>query len=175
MDSNRSSRGPRHPSSAPVDSSRPPRVWYENGLNFTCTRCGKCCREREVPTFVFLEDDDIPPLCEALRLDRGGFLKEYCVKSEDGPILRNGPEACVFWEGEQGCRVYSARPVQCRTWPFWPSNLRRRNWLAAARFCPGCNRGRLYNRAEIEFACWLMLGGRGDGSLWPGEVPLPRG
>ncbi len=34
---------------------------------------------------------------------------------------------CTFLDrtvkGRATCRLYEARPTQCRTWPFWPENL----------------------------------------------------
>ena len=31
---------------------------------------------------------------------------------------------CVFFHGEsRTCQVYPVRPRQCRTWPFWNSDL----------------------------------------------------
>ena len=64
--------------------------------------------------------------------------------------LPNGD--CVFYDtASRGCRVYRVRPRQCRTWPFWPSNLKsREEWDAMAEECPGANRGRLYTLGEIE-------------------------
>ena len=52
---------------------------------------------------------------------------------------------CVFFHGEsRTCQVYDVRPRQCRTWPFWPSNLASpAAWEDTAERCPGCNRGRL--------------------------------
>ena len=40
--------------------------------------------------------------------------------------------------------LYDARPMQCRTWPFWPENLTsRRVWEATKRRtpCPGMGQG----------------------------------
>ena len=148
------------------------RVWYENGLRFRCVRCGRCCRDSEVPSYVFLRDDDIRRLAEHLELSEAVFLARHCEDHDGGHVLRNKPGACSFWEPETGCIVYAARPVQCRTWPFWPYNLRRTNWKEAGEFCPGCDQGDLHSREEIESACREMLGGCGDGSLWPGEIPL---
>lgn len=152
---------------------RRPRVWYQSGLHFSCTRCGRCCRDQDVPTFVFLEGEDIVAISRLLKLGRQTFLDRFAEPSDEGPVLKNEMGACIFWDAEHGCRVYAARPIQCRTWPFWPSNLRLEKWREAARFCPGCDHGELHNRDEIELACRQMLGGRGDGSLWPGEIPLP--
>ena len=62
---------------------------------------------------------------------------------------------CIFLrydaEGSSLCTVYPVRPMQCRTWPFWPSNLRDiDSWSLAAVRCPGVNRGPLHRLDEIE-------------------------
>jgi hypothetical protein len=61
---------------------------------------------------------------------------------------------CIFLQDNDGvrqCRIYSVRPAQCRTWPFWTENLASPDdWNRAALRCPGINRGRLYTFEEIE-------------------------
>ena len=57
-------------------------------------------------------------------------------------VEKDGDHDCVFLErgddGRAGCSIYDARPTQCRTWPFWPENLRSRSaWRQAAKDCPG--------------------------------------
>ena len=48
------------------------------------------------------------------------------------------------------CAIYAARPMMCRTWPFWPRLLESETaWNAAARHCPGMNEGKLWTAAEI--------------------------
>lgn len=55
---------------------------------------------------------------------------------------------CVFYD--RGCRVYAARPVQCRTYPFWLRNLRSEAaWRREAARCPGIGTGRRYRPEEI--------------------------
>jgi hypothetical protein len=154
-------------------AGRKQRIWYEEGLRFSCTRCGRCCRDREEPTYVFLEEDEICALAEFLRLTRKQFLERYCTWEEDGFVLKKRPGACIFWDENLGCRVYPARPVQCRTWPFWPRNLSPEGWQQAMDFCPGCNTGQLHPRKEVELAAVEMLGRRGEGATWPEEIPLP--
>ena len=40
--------------------------------------------------------------------------------------------ACVFFRKGVGCTLYEHRPRQCRTWPFWDSNLKSpRAWKEA--------------------------------------------
>ena len=61
---------------------------------------------------------------------------------------------CIFLNdraGRRGCEIYPVRPSQCRSWPFWPENLKNPSaWNRAAQKCPGINRGRLYSFEEIE-------------------------
>jgi len=59
---------------------------------------------------------------------------------------------CVFFDGQtRKCKVYEVRPRQCRTWPFWDSNVRSpESWAATCQVCPGSGTGRLYQLGEIE-------------------------
>ena len=59
---------------------------------------------------------------------------------------------CVFFDNEsRKCNVYDARPRQCRTWPFWDSNLKSPEaWAETCEVCPGSGKGKLYNLEEIE-------------------------
>jgi Fe-S-cluster containining protein len=61
---------------------------------------------------------------------------------------------CIFLrriDGAKKCMIYSVRPAQCRSWPFWPANLASgKAWNEATRKCPGVNRGRLHTNQEIQ-------------------------
>ncbi|MBD3334836.1 MAG: hypothetical protein GF355_04920 [Candidatus Eisenbacteria bacterium] len=149
------------------------KIWYRDGLQFSCTRCGQCCRDREDPTFVFLEEDDILRLAECLGVSGRRIIQGYTELTDDGYVLKRRNGACIFYDESIGCRIYPARPMQCRTWPFWPWNLRKEHWKEAAEFCPGCNQGKHHTRKQIESTARTMLGRRGEGSLWPGEIPIP--
>lgn len=53
--------------------------------------------------------------------------------------MKNGD--CVFWD--DGCRIYAARPPQCRSFPFWKENVRTKaGWKALSKECPGVDSGR---------------------------------
>jgi len=66
----------------------------------------------------------------------------------------NVTKDCIFLQmvdGVKRCQIYTVRPGQCRTWPFWPENLLGpEEWNQAALRCPGINRGRFYSYEEIE-------------------------
>jgi Fe-S-cluster containining protein len=83
---------------------------------------------------------------------RGKYLKRVGLRTTI--IEQAGTNDCIFLRkvGDQKrCIVYPIRPSQCRSWPFWPSNLTHPGaWDKAAQKCPGINRGRLYTFEEIE-------------------------
>ena len=59
---------------------------------------------------------------------------------------------CVFFDGQtRKCTVYEVRPRQCRTWPFWDSNLKTpEDWKHTCRVCPGSGQGQLHTLDSIE-------------------------
>jgi len=64
---------------------------------------------------------------------------------------RDDGDCVLFDKATRRCKVYGARPAQCRTWPFWESNLRSpETWEETRRDCPGTRRGRLVDREQIE-------------------------
>jgi Fe-S-cluster containining protein len=124
-------------------------LWYRDGLRFRCTRCGHCCTGE--PGFVWVGDDDLAAIAE-LRGEPVDQVKAlYTKKASRGLSLReklNGD--CVFWDGERGCTVYEARPPQCRTWPFWESNVAtEEDWRQTREVCPGSGQGDLIPAEEI--------------------------
>jgi uncharacterized protein len=129
---------------------------YENGLRFECTRCSRCCRH--TPGYVFLSEKDVARFTRALRVSRDEFLRTYCRRVSLGIAnrisLKEMPNYdCVFWK-DGGCSVYEARPLQCRAYPFWSSNVASPEaWAEQARQCPGINHGPVHDKAEIE--AWL--------------------
>jgi len=90
---------------------------------FRCTLCGRCCRGRDLSVLAFpgeirqimdrtgrgwLEVAEPPSSGE---WDREGNFHtlEWRLKKEGGN--------CQFYEGD--CRIYSHRPLICRTYPFF--------------------------------------------------------
>lgn len=126
-------------------------LWYENGLPFQCTGCGDCCTGE--PGYVWVTEEEIDALARCTGLDREVFLRKYVRLVGDRMSLTERANGdCVLFDGQtRRCTAYDARPRQCRTWPFWDSNLRsRRAWKETARGCPGCGQGPLVPLEEIE-------------------------
>jgi Fe-S-cluster containining protein len=125
--------------------------WYASGLRFECTGCGSCCTGS--PGFVWVNREEIEALAAVVGEESESFEEKYVRKIGARRSLREFPNGdCVFFDTEhRSCTVYAARPRQCRTWPFWESNLRQpERWQEASEACPGCGQGRLFEFGEIE-------------------------
>ncbi len=113
--------------------------WFEAGLRFKCTGCGKCCTG--TPGYVFLSETDIMRLSNHFALSKEAFLQKYSRYVDGGYALLEEPISydCVFLKDKR-CSVYEARPTQCRTFPWWIQHLREpKDWETAAMRCEGIN------------------------------------
>ncbi|MGI9015171.1 MAG: YkgJ family cysteine cluster protein [Phycisphaerales bacterium] len=127
--------------------------WYRAGLRFECTQCGNCCTGP--PGYVSFTDEEAAAMAQALDVSLQDFLDKYTHEANGNRSLNERKTAagfdCVLLSrdevtGRGSCSVYHARPMQCRTWPFWRENLRSPSaWKAAKRAvpCPGMDRGPL--------------------------------
>jgi Fe-S-cluster containining protein len=124
--------------------------WYKEGLRFTCTRCGHCCTGE--PGHVWVDDDDLAAIADHLGESLELVRALYTRWATRGRSLREKPNGdCVFYDRKQGCIVYAVRPPQCRTWPFWESNVRAPEaWQRACEVCPGSGQGELIPAEEIS-------------------------
>jgi len=125
------------------------RPWYAEGLRFSCLRCGECCRGE--PGYVWITPDEIVAAADSLCITPAEFRKRFVRKVDDLLSLVEMPNGdCILWSKE-GCRIYAARPSQCRTFPFWGEYLRSPQcWTAAQRRCPGVGTGKLYTVEGIR-------------------------
>jgi hypothetical protein len=127
------------------------RPWYAEGLAFECTQCGACCSG--TPGFVWVDPKEIAALSEHMQMSVEAFTKQFVRQVEGHASLVEYPDGdCIFLDPKtRGCSVYEARPIQCRTWPFWNSNLESpREWRTAGEECPGCDQGNVYPLSIIE-------------------------
>jgi Fe-S-cluster containining protein len=127
------------------------QVWYQEGLRFKCTQCGDCCTGD--PGFVWVNKEEIARLAARFELDVDEFEARYVRHVGIRKSLRERENGdCVFFDNHtRKCTVYEDRPRQCRTWPFWASNVRSREaWEQTCQVCPGSGKGRLYPLNEID-------------------------
>jgi len=157
-------------SSKPSSKSSSNKEWFDKpdptgntdtaevGLRFTCTQCGNCCTG---PTgFVLFTGAEAEAMAEDVGISKDAFIEQYTRDTIVGRSLKeievdeHGFD-CVFLTrddaGKTGCSIYRTRPEQCRTWPFWKSNLiGKRAWREASEDCPGMDAGELHPPKHIR-------------------------
>jgi Fe-S-cluster containining protein len=168
--------------------------WYVDGLRFTCTQCGNCCTGG--PGVVWISREEIVRLAAHLKITPEETVERYCRKVDGRFSLKEsrnhrGEYDCVFLHEEKlprsgrgtreaggehdekvehtrrTCLAYEARPLQCRTWPFWRENLASEAvWNKSSVRCPGMNQGRQY---PLERIVELR-----DAKDWPESAPTSK-
>lgn len=127
------------------------KPWYQDGLQFTCSQCGDCCTGD--PGVVWVDDNDIEQIAEYL--DKPvGEIRLFHTRPVRGRVslkeFQNGD--CTFFDSVgRKCKVYPVRPEQCRTWPFWKSNIdSKQKWTEVCESCPGAGTGQFFSLEEVE-------------------------
>ncbi len=123
-------------------------------LRFECTQCGRCCSGGG-DYHVFLNTDEAELIRESLQLSVGWFRQRYLHQLESGEltVVLNADGRCSFLDRDGRCSVYEVRPMQCRTYPFWPEILRSKAaWRAEAVRCEGVDRGATVPLARVRAA-----------------------
>ena len=129
--------------------------WYVAGLHFECAQCGGCC-SGPGEGYIWVTRQEIEFIAEHLKMTVEQLRQRYTRRVGLRTTIIEDPTTkdCIFLTnraGRRGCEIYPVRPSQCRSWPFWPENLKNPSaWNKAAQKCPGINRGRLYSFEEIE-------------------------
>ena len=84
-------------------------------------------------------------MAEELGLTEEQFLSKYARKLKGNWSLNEirGDRGfdCVFLKrdekGRGMCSIYKQRPAQCKTWPFWPFNMKSiRTYINVAKATP---------------------------------------
>lgn len=124
--------------------------WFAQGLAFECTRCGACCTGE--PGFVWVTDDELKQIAVFLGQPIAEVRDLYSRKARGKRTLREQANGdCVFYDRKKGCTIYPVRPPQCRTWPFWESNVETpEDWKRTCELCPGSGKGEVIPVEEIS-------------------------
>ncbi len=123
--------------------------WYRDGLRFECTRCGHCCTG--APGHVWVNHDEINAIAGFVG-ESAEEIREFRTRQVGRRVtLREKSNGdCVFYDRAAGCTIYPVRPRQCRTWPFWESNVvTPEAWNKTCEICPGSGKGKLISAEEI--------------------------
>ncbi len=100
----------------------------KEGFNYAfnadaCSSCGGRCCIGESGN-IFVSTKEMQNIAKLLEIDIVEFHKKYLVKRGYRFSLKENRVGdsydCVFFQRESGfCKIYNARPQQCKTFPFW--------------------------------------------------------
>ena len=99
-----------------------PKLGKDDSFSFGCSRCGKCCRNRED---ILLTPLDLFKIARHLNKTITEILEEYCECYEGEhsqlPVVRIEPReyrrTCPF-AAKEGCRIHPVKPVVCALFPL---------------------------------------------------------
>ena len=113
-------------------------------MRFECQAgCTACCDQQG---FVYLTEDDILRLAAFVGMKAKAFEEEHVYRTKNQRRLRVPRHAQCSFLKDGGCSVHPAKPVQCRTFPYWPEFVgNKRNWEKTGKWCPGIGKGKLVN------------------------------
>ena len=110
----------------------------EGCFHFSCTACGNCC---EGEGRVYFTDQDLENIYSHLSLDdenKKALYKKLIQKRSQGYHVHDNSGPCYFLDSNKRCKIYPVRPLQCRSFPFWPSIFASQADLAETQAeCPG--------------------------------------
>jgi len=132
-------------------------------LRFECTGCGRCCIAGN-DYYVYVTGEDIEVMRDYLGVSIRWFRRRYLEKTTDGdPVVSYHDDGrCVFLQDDSRCRIYPVRPVQCRTYPFWPEVIHSKTaWQRESGRCEGINRGSRVSVKTIRHLLRACIGKSG--------------
>jgi len=104
-----------------------------------CAECeGKCCTGES--GYIWVTPGEIAKIADFLNMDVERFKEKYLQKIKYRYSLKerqNGESfECIFFDAEaKNCSIYSVRPRQCITFPFWDYFKEHTNEVMEE--CPG--------------------------------------
>ncbi len=128
-----------------VSGPENPAPWYTDGLRFACLQCGRCCSG--APGYVWITARELVRIARYCGLTAREFARRHVrTVGRRRSLLEKPGGDCEFLErpsdGTTRCGIHPVRPVQCRTWPFWKSNVDTPGqWQLMGRHCPGIDNG----------------------------------
>ena len=121
-----------------------PAIIKKDGYSYTfdpkaCDSCeGRCCTGES--GYIYVSKNEIENISSLLNLNVNDFVSKYLFKKSYKYSIKelkhNDSYECVFYNRENNaCGIYDARPLQCRTFPFWDYYKTRIDELKLE--CPG--------------------------------------
>ena len=104
-----------------------------------CAECqGRCCTGES--GYIYVTKTEALAISDVLGIDIKQLVSKYLFKKGYKYSIKENKFGesyeCVFYDRiTNGCKIYDARPLQCKTFPFWDYYKRRVDELKDE--CPG--------------------------------------
>mmetsp|Transcript_17621 Transcript_17621/g.16963 ORF Transcript_17621/g.16963 Transcript_17621/m.16963 type:complete len:205 (-) Transcript_17621:394-1008(-) len=146
-------------------SEEQPKEWFSKGLSFSCSMCGNCCSGSSGS--VRFSEAEAEGMASQVNMKTDDFYAKFTRRQGRGSKTYyelkevrqdDGSMDCIFLDrlkitGKAICSINTAKPMQCKTWPFWPEILEtEKTWNDAkkgAEGCPGLGKGTVVPFEEI--------------------------
>lgn len=182
------------------DNLRHKSTWLDSmkQLPFDCTGCGNCCKTtgnvymspeevssaasyKNMTTSEFIDlfadyriETTSTSTSSSKALAAGGGEVPWILLQNREPPKNNTegqPAACVFLDRDTNqCGIYSVRPIQCSTYPFWSNVLEsEQNWNDEVRRKDGNERT---TRSDQHLPTWTPDGGGCEGMKIIDEIHI---
>lgn len=117
-------------------------------MRFECQKdCVICCTR---PGVIYFSEEDIVVAGKFLRLAPDQFKLKYLVRAGDTWYIDVDDRPCPFLK-LKGCSIHTAKPQQCRAYPFWRENLlSKKHWKVVGEVCPGVDVGPRISPDKVE-------------------------
>lgn len=87
--------------------------------NFSCKRCGTCCKW---PGYVRLLENEADEIAEFLEMELHYFTSKYTIVTADRrnlSLIEKDDGSCIFYNDDPpGCVINPVKPQQCRDFPY---------------------------------------------------------
>ena len=113
--------------------------------NFSCRRCGACCRIKD--GIVRVSDDEVTRIAAFLGMKEGDFIATETELAPDrrSLVLKSRPDgSCIYLTSDNLCRINPVKPDKCRTFPFAWTNPN------SSEVCPALSEAAGYDKDEFE-------------------------
>ena len=131
---------------------------------------------------VYINEAEGKAISNSLKLTKKEFYSNYTKEIEDEngdlyttliskPSKSSDPTSgseCIFLDDKK-CSIYSVRPTQCRTYPFWPSIMSESEWNSESKLCEGIDRtgdNSISKDAVLQNMIIHEIHNRGNGENW---------
>ncbi len=121
--------------------------FFDNGICFECQQCGVCCTGN--PGTIYVDKSELSSIAKFLKIHVADFKEKYLYPFKNSYSIREHPDGRCFFYKDM-CKIYSIRPGQCSSYPFWFTNLRsEKKWKSVSKECRGIGQGHLHSKKKI--------------------------